>query len=101
ERRRFRDYVEKGERRTVGNAAFAPGRDPRDRPRNHEPDEELVALVSGKCGELEIHLVVRRRNFGADALDDQAVVLWAPVGGEVEHRLLQIGCKVDVAVMAD
>src|SRR5258706_5262888 len=43
----------------------------------------------------------RRRNLGADALDDQPVVLRAPVGGEVEHGLLEVGGEVDVAVEAD
>src|SRR5687768_939805 len=42
-----------------------------------------------------------RRHLGPDPLDDQAVVLGTAVGGEVEHRPLEIGGEVDVSVAHD
>src|SRR3954471_5071678 len=46
-------------------------------------------------------LFVGGRDFGADALDDHLVMLGSAVGGEVEHRFLEIGGEVDVGVVAD
>src|SRR6185503_11051606 len=51
ERRVFGDHVEEGERRAVGDAVVAPGGDPRDWPRDHQADEELVALEGWELGE--------------------------------------------------
>ena len=55
QRRVFGDYVEEGERRAVGDAVLAPGRDPGDRARDHQADEELVALLGGELGEFKVH----------------------------------------------
>src|SRR5882672_4629044 len=61
ERRVLREHVEEGERRAVGNSVLTPGRDPRDRPRDDEADEQLVALVRRDVGELEMHQLARLR----------------------------------------
>ena len=55
QRRVLRDRVEEGERRAVGDAVFVPGGHPADRARDHEADDQLVALQRRQARKLELH----------------------------------------------
>src|SRR5207244_4165711 len=59
ERRVFRKHVEEREGRAIRHAVFAPGRDPRDRTRDDEADQQLVALVRRNVGEVQVHQPAR------------------------------------------
>src|SRR5688572_12940248 len=55
ERRLLRDAVEEGEGGAVGDTVLAPGGDPADRTRDHQADEELVALLRRQACQLKFH----------------------------------------------
>ena len=98
-RRILGEDVEEAERRRVDAAVLVERRDQRDRPRHDDPAQQLVAVLRIELAERDSgHLVFRRQDH-AGLAGDQAVMLGAAMGGEIEDRLLAETGSVEIAGM--